>query len=256
MKDCIIHTPEEIIRIRLAAQATARVREKLRTACRVGMSTGELNDLAGVLIAETNGRSAFLNYRGYPGQICISVNNEVVHGIGRSDRILEPTDIVSMDIGVELNGACGDTAITIALQENVPADIQRLMTGTEDALMAGIARALPGNFIRDISAAIQAVGRKNKLGIVEQFVGHGCGIALHEPPEIPNVVTGVRGPKLQPGMVLAIEPMFNLGSGRVTVDAADRWTVRTRDGKFSAHFEHMILITHKEPEILTWLKTT
>ena len=254
-KNYIIHTLEEIDRIRLAAQATARVREKLRTLCQAGMSTRELDDLAGALIAEEGGKSAFFGYRGYPGQICISVNEEVVHGIGRPDRILQPSDVVSMDLGVELNGACGDTAITITLQEQVPADIVRLLKTTEEALMAGIARARAGNFIRDISAAIEAVGRRARLGVVREYVGHGCGIHLHEPPEVPNFVTPDRGPRLQPGMVLAVEPMFNLGSYRVVTDAVDHWTVRTRDRSCSAHFEHMILITNNEPEILTWPKT-
>lgn len=255
-KNFIIHTPEEILRIRAAAEATGRIRERLAVECRAGMTTGEFDDLAGMLIAETGGKSAFFGYHGYPGQICISVNEEVVHGIGRHDRVLLPTDVVSIDLGVELNGACGDTAVTFALQSEVPDDVKRLLEFTRRALEAGISRAVAGNYIRDISAAVEHVARQGRLGVVRDYVGHGCGIHLHEPPEVPNFVAPDRGPRLEPGMVLAIEPMFNLGTWRVVTDASDHWTVRSRDNSISAHFEHLVLITNNKPEVLTaWPKT-
>ncbi|MHB9139814.1 MAG: type I methionyl aminopeptidase [Victivallaceae bacterium] len=251
--DCVIHTPQEIVSIRAAAAAAAYVREQLRNLIRPGMSTKEVDMLAERLIAQTGGRSAFLGYRGYPGQICISVNDEVVHGIGRPDRIIQPEDIVSIDIGVELNGGIGDTAVTLALRPDVPPRTRELLEYTELALKAGIEKARNGNYIKDISAAIQRVADKAKLGIVREYVGHGCGVKLHEPPEVPNFVCVYRGPKLVPGMVLAIEPMLNLGTYKVYTEP-DHWTVRTADGKLSAHFEHMVLITEREPEILTCQK--
>ncbi len=254
-RNVVVHTPEEIVRIRRAARLTAQVRDEVARQARAGMSTWELDQVAGALIAETGGKSAFLNYHGYPGYICISVNDEVVHGIGRPDRVLLPTDIVSIDLGVQIDGACGDTALTFGLGAPLSPVTQNLLEATEKALKAGIARAVAGNYIRDISQAVEAVGRKAGVGIVRDFVGHGCGIRLHEPPEVPNYVVPTRGPELVPGMVLAIEPMFNEGSYQVTVDAVDGWTVRTRDGSNSAHFEHMVLITDNEPEILTWPKT-
>jgi len=254
-RNAVIHTLEEIVRIRRAAQLTAGVRDEVARLATAGMTTKELDDLAGSLIAATGGESAFLGYAGYPGNICISVNDEVVHGIGRPDRVLLPTDIVSIDLGVRIDGACGDTAVTFGLGAPLPPATQNLLEATSRALAAGIAAALPGNFIRDISAAVEEVGRRAHVGIVRDYVGHGCGIKLHEPPEVPNFTSSMRGPKLEPGMVLAIEPMFNQGTHKVTTDRSDQWTVRTGDGLPSAHFEHMVLITEKEPEILTWPKT-
>ncbi len=249
----IVHTPVEIAGIRLAAKAAAEVREKLPTMVHAGMSTQAIDQMAGALIAATGGRSAFLGYRGYPAQICISVNDEVVHGIGRADRIVKDGDVLSLDIGVDLNGFIGDNATTFIIGGNPSPDIERLLVNTEKALMEGLKQARPGNYIRDISAAIERVARAARLGVVREYVGHGCGTYLHEPPEVPNFVCAYRGPRLVPGMVLAVEPMFNLGSHKGYTEA-DMWTVRTADGSVSAHFEHMVLVTENEPEILTWLK--
>ncbi|MDD2478809.1 MAG: type I methionyl aminopeptidase [Victivallaceae bacterium] len=251
MSGVVIHTPEEIVRIRIAAQATAWVREELRKQIVVGMSTRDVDYLGARLITQTGGTSSFLGYNGFPGNICVSINDTVVHGIGSPEVIIGEKDILSIDLGVTINGATGDTAITMVFTDNPPENIRNLLRYTEESLYAGIAQARKGNFVRDISAAVQAVGKKAKLGIVRQYVGHGCGIKLHEEPEIPNfVVAGSRGPRLVPGMVLAIEPMFNLGTHQVYTES-DRWTVRTRDGSLSAHFEHQVLITENEPEILT-----
>ena len=254
-RNTVIHTPEEIVRIRRAAQLTASVRDDVARLAVPGMTTRELDDLAGSLIAATGGESAFLGYGGFPGNICISVNDEVVHGIGRPDRVLLPTDIVSIDLGVRIDGACGDTAVTFGLGAPMPPAVQNLVEATRRALAAGIAAARAGNYIRDISAAVEEVGRRARVGVVRDYVGHGCGIKLHEPPEVPNFVSAAKGPQLEPGMVLAIEPMFNQGSFKVKTDRIDGWTVRTSDGLPSAHFEHMVLITENEPEILTWPKT-
>ena len=250
----IIHTPEEIVRIRRAASVTASVRDDLAALAHPGMTTFELDRLAGELIARTGGTSAFKNYYGFPGNLCISLNDEVIHGIGRDDVVIQENDIVSIDIGVRFDGALGDTALTFGFKEQ-PDDIKRLMQGTEEALMEGIAAARCGRFVHDISAAVEKCAKKHKLGIVREYVGHGCGIQLHEPPNVPNYTGSGKGPRLEPGMVLCIEPMLTLGNESVKVDRSDKWTVRTRDGKWSAHYEHMILITDNEPEILTWQKT-
>lgn len=253
LKPCfVIHGEDEIRRIRKAAQAAAMVREELTRLARPGMTTKNLDDLAGSIIATTGGTSAFLGYRGFPGQICISLNEEVVHGIGSPQRVMKEGDLLSLDIGVKLDGGVGDTAKSFCLGETTP-EVSMLLETTELALMEGIKEAITGNYVGDISAAVEKVAKKAGLGIVREYVGHGCGTQLHEPPEVPNFVTRNRGPRLVPGMVLAIEPMLNLGTHKV-VTASDNWTVSTLDGKLSAHFEHMVYITQKEPEILTWLK--
>jgi methionyl aminopeptidase len=250
----VIHTEIEIDGIRKAAQAAATVKNQLASMVRPGMSTKEIDILAGTLISSTGGRSAFLGYRGYPGQICISLNDEVVHGIGSEQRIISSGDVLSLDIGVNLDGFIGDNAITIVVGGIKPTpDVERLLTGTQAALESGINAALPGNRIRDISASVEKTAKRFRISIVREYVGHGCGVKLHEPPEIPNFVMSNPGPELRPGMVLAIEPMLNLGKRNVITDK-DGWTVRTKDGKISAHFEHMILVTEKYPEILTWQK--
>ena len=249
----VIHTADEINRIRRAAAVTAEVREQIAALAKPGMTTFDLDQLAGECIRATGGKSAFLGYCGYPGNICISVNEEVVHGIGSPDRIILESDIVSIDVGVCIDGAIGDTARTLYFQEP-SADIKRLLEGTHESLLAGVAQARKGNYICDISKAVETVALRHRLGVVREYVGHGCGIKLHEPPEVPNYSGWGKGAKLEPGMVLCIEPMLNLGTAKVTTDRHDGWTVRTRDGKPSAHFEHMVLITENEPEILTWPK--
>ena len=250
----IIHTPEEIARIRRAGQITGAVRDEIASLARPGMSTFDLDQLAGAVISSTGGKSAFKGYYGYPGNICISVNEVVVHGIGSPDRIIGEKDIVSIDVGVSIDGAMGDTALTFGFGEPAP-EVKRLLDGTREALMEGIAAARAGAFVRDVSAAVEHCARKHRLGIVREYVGHGCGIKLHEPPEVPNYTGWGKGPRLEPGMVICIEPMLNLGGEAVRLDRTDHWTVRTADGSWSAHFEHMVLITDKEPEILTWQKT-
>ena len=251
----VIHTENEIEGIRRAAQATAFVRRQLCEMITPGMTTLQIDEHARELIRQTGGTSAFHGYHGFPGQICISINDEVVHGIGRPDRVVRPGDIVSLDVGVKLNGYIGDTAETIVAGTQPEGRIEELLETTRNALGSGIAKARMGNYINDISAAVEQVVRNAGFAVVRDFVGHGCGCELHEPPEVPNFKSKQRGPRLRAGMILAIEPMVNAGTHRVQVDSTDGWTVTTADGSPSAHFEHMVLITKSKPEILTWPKT-
>jgi methionyl aminopeptidase len=252
----VIHTDSELDGIRRAAQATAYVLDKLCEGIHPGMTSLQIDAEAERLIRETGGRSAFLGYHGFPGQICISINDEVVHGIGKAERVVQTGDLVSLDVGVKLDGFIGDTARTVAAGGTpTTAQNKALLDTTRKALEAGIAKARMGNYINDISKAVEKVVLDAGFTVVRDFVGHGCGCELHEPPEVPNFQQKQRGPKLRPGMVLAIEPMVNAGTHRVKVDRLDGWTVTTADGEPSAHFEHMVLITRNKPEILTWPKT-
>jgi len=250
----VIHSSNEICEIRKAARIAADVREKLRQMVIPGMSTADIDELANRLILQAGAVSAFYGYRGFPGHICISVNDEVVHGIGVRDKIVQEGDLLSLDIGVDIGGFIGDTAISFVVgSKPILRQVRILLEKTHEALIAGINAAKAGNRVRHISEAIQNVADKAELGIVREYVGHGVGRKLHEPPEIPNFVISNSGPVLQNGMVLAIEPMFNLGTHKVKIDK-DNWTVRTCDGKLSAHFEHMILVNDDKPEVLTWPK--
>jgi methionyl aminopeptidase len=193
-------------------------------------------------------KSAFLGYRGYPGNICISIDSEVVHGIP-GERRIEIGQIVSLDVGVLYGGFVGDTATTVMVGVTDP-DVMRLVRATEQALMAGIEMARAGNRLGDISNAVETTAVKAGYTVVRDFVGHGVGRKLHEDPQIPNFGTAGTGPKLKVGMTLAIEPMVNMGGCAVSV-MGDGWTVRTVDGKPSAHFEHTVAIQEDGPEILT-----
>lgn len=249
-RNYIIHTAEEIERIRIAARITAVARDRIADSVQEGMTTKELDMIAGAIIRDLGAEPAFLNYCGYPANICISVNDVVVHGIASQREVIRKGDIVSVDVGASINGAVGDTAKTVFVGEAPDPDVRRLLDGTMLALEAGVKAAVCGGCIRDISAAVERVGQEHRLGIVREYVGHGCGIRLHEPPDVPNFTTPGCGVRLQPGMVLCIEPMFNLGTHKVYVES-DRWTVRTADGKKSAHFEHMVLIGEDRTEVLT-----
>jgi methionyl aminopeptidase len=217
------------------------------------MTTLDINDVAGSLIAATGGVSAFYGYPGphgkFPSQVCISVNDEVVHGVGYAERQIQFGDIVSIDCGIRLNGFIGDTARTVAVGP-VSGDVAQLLSVTEQSLHDGIAAARGGNVVRDIGVAVSRTVEAAGFAIVREYVGHGVGVELHEPPEIPNYPSNRAKQRLRPGMVIAIEPMVNIGTPRVKTDK-DGWTVRTQDGKWSAHFEHMVLITEGQAEILT-----
>ncbi len=250
-----LYSPAEAEGVRIAAQASATVLARLCEAVTPGMSTADLDMLAESFIRETGGKSAFLGYRGYPGHICVSLNDEVVHGIGRPDRIIAAGDLVSLDVGVTIGGYVGDNARTVCAGGQPGELAAHLMQTTADALQAGIDKARPGNCLNDIGATVERIVKAARFEVVRDMVGHGCGIQMHEPPEVPNYRVPGKSPALLPGMILAIEPMVNAGTWRITVDRKDGWTVRTADGSLSAHFEHQILITENDPEILTWPKT-
>lgn len=246
-----IYKENEIEKIRLAAQAAAQVLDRLCQAVQPGMSTLDLDNLAECFIRETGGRSGSLNYHGYPRQVCISLNDEVVHGIGRADRIIQFGDLVSLDVVVALDGYYGDNARTVCAGGEPDPLARRLLEATEAALQAGIEAAQEGNTVNDIGAAVQRVAEGAGFQCVRDMVGHGCGRHMHEPPEVPNFRQRRKTPRLEPGMVLCLEPMVNAGTWEIEIDRQDQWTCRTLDHSPSAHFEHQVLITRKKPEILT-----
>ena len=218
-----------------------------------GVTTKQVDDFAAARMQHYRARSAFLGYHKYPCQICISVNEQVVHGLA-GPRQLRFGDIVSLDIGVVCDGFIGDTARTVAVG-GCSLLAQKLMDVTEKALYEGIAQTRPRNRVVDISRAVQNYVEANGFSVVREFVGHGVGRKVHEEPQVPNFVDGKPSPKLEPGMTIAIEPMVNAGLPGVKI-LNDGWTVVTQDGSLSAHFEHTVLITEGEPEILTWPERT
>ncbi|NCZ96990.1 MAG: type I methionyl aminopeptidase [Verrucomicrobia bacterium] len=234
--------------MRASCRMARTILEELCNLLEPGKTTGEIDKKAGELIAKHGARSAFLGYRKFPGQLCISVNEEVVHGIG-GPRRLGYGDVVKLDVGIILDGWVGDTATTVGVGAITPAR-QKLLERTRAALAAGIAAARGGVKLGDVSHAVETTVKKAGYSVVREFVGHGVGRKLHEEPQIPNFGRANSGPILRPGMTLAIEPMVNEGSPEVRI-LKDGWTAVTADGKDSAHFEHVILITEGEPEILT-----
>lgn len=231
---------------RLAAEALACLIEKVKP----GATTAYLDKTAEDFIAKRGGRAAFKGYRGYPASICTSLNGVVVHGIPSENEVIKETDLVSIDLGVEYKGYYGDIAWTVVMEE-ASENARRLAETTKRSLFAGIEKALPGGRLFDISSEIQRVAEQAGFNVVRQFVGHGIGKEMHEDPQVPNYGKRGRGILLKPGIVLAIEPMVNEGTWEVYVDN-DHWTVRTVDGKLSAHFEHTIAVTESGPEILTY----
>ena len=248
-----LKSTDEVNRMRAACVAAARVLHDLSSLVVPGISTAGLDSAARGLLLRHGCESACHGYTvgrlTYPGYVCISLNDEVVHGIGSPDRIVRDGDLVSLDVVVSRDGFIGDNARTIMVGKVSP-EARALCLDTEKALMAGIAAVKPGNRVGDISAAIQAALTPGGYGIVRDFVGHGVGRKMHEEPQIPNFGRAGTGPKLLAGMALAIEPMVNLGTHKIVM-AADGWTARTADGKVSAHFEHTVLVTEMGAEILT-----
>ena len=245
----LLKSERDLEAMRPACAVAGTVLEEVAAFIQPGVTTRDVDEFAASRIKQHGAKSAFLGYRKYPCQICISPNDQVVHGLAGS-RALQFGDIVSLDVGVLYNGFVGDTARTVAVGGcNVLA--QRLMDVAEKALFQGIAQALPGGKVADISRAIQDHVEGNGFNVVREFVGHGVGRSMHEEPQVPNFVEGKSSPRLRPGMTLAIEPMVNAGSANVKI-LNDGWTVVTQDGSLSAHFEHTVLITEAEPEILTW----
>lgn len=234
--------------MRVSGAIAAGVRNAIVAAVRPGVTTAELDAYAAELIAGAGARSAFLGYKGYPGHVCLSVNEEVVHGIPGKRRIALG-DIVSLDVGVVYDGYIGDTAVT-AMVGAIDPEVMRLLDVTRRALEAGIAAARADGHVGDISHAVEAVVAAAGFAVVREFVGHGVGRQMHEEPQVPNFGAPGRGPRLRAGMTLAIEPMVNLGTADVEV-MGDGWTVLTRDRKPSAHFEHTVAVLEGGGEVLT-----
>lgn len=247
----IIKSPEEIKKMRQACRIVAAVLEELKSFLKEGLSTKEIEKYIEKLILKMGGIPAFKGYRGYPASACISINEQVVHGIPSEKIFIKEGDIVSIDVGVLYDGFYGDAAYTYPVGK-VSNKAEKLLSVTKEALKKGINRAKHTARVGDISNAIQRYVEENKFSVVRAFVGHGIGRALHEDPQIPNFGREGTGPKLRAGMTIAIEPMVNAGTHEVTI-LSDGWTAVTKDGELSAHFEHTIAITENEPEILTKL---
>ncbi len=247
--DIDLKSSEEIEKLRKCGQIVKNVLEKLKALAKPGLSTEEFDKLAISEAKKHGAKPAFLGYRGFPKSVCISVNNEVVHGIPSKNRILKEGDIVSIDFGVEYDGYFGDSAITVPVGK-ISEKAEKIIRITKEALFEGIKKATPGYKLYDISASIQKYVEKNGFSVVREYVGHGIGKQLHENPLVPNFGKEGTGPDLKPGMVLAIEPMVNEKSYNVKV-LDNNWTVVTIDNGLSAHFEHMVVITEKEPIILS-----
>ena len=242
-------SPAEIEAMKEAGRISAKVLRELGTRIRPGVSTLELDSFAETLIRLEGGIPAFKGYCGFPGSICSSLNEQIVHGIPSASVILQEGDILSVDTGAIVDGWVGDNAWTFAVGK-VSEENQRLLETTEKCMWAAIEAACPGNRLGDIGAACQAIAEREGFSVVREYVGHGIGRAMHEDPNIPNEGRAKQGPVLQAGMVLAIEPMFTAGGDRV-VRRADGWTVVTRDGSRAAHIEHTVAVTADGPLILT-----
>lgn len=244
-----IKTPHEITRMRVAGETASAILLDLAAAVKPGCTTLDIDQLALELMRQRECKSAFLGYRGFRGQICISVNEEVVHGIG-GPRKIQAGDVVKIDVGIVKGGWIGDNALTVAVGD-VSDETRRLLIATEESLFAAIDHARAGERLADLCGAVEEYVKPKGFTVVREFVGHGVGRDLHEEPQVPNYRPQGKSPLLEAGMVLAIEPMVNAGTPSVRI-LDDGWTVITTDGKASAHFEHTVLITAGEPELLTW----
>ncbi len=239
----------ELELMREAGRIVAITLGRLREAAKPGVSTLDLDRIAESSAREFGAIPSFLNYHGFPASLCASINSEIVHGIPRKDRVLVEGDIVSLDFGAIWKGFHGDSAITVGVGR-VSEVAERLMRVTEECLRIGIAAAHARNHLTDIGAAVEAHAAAAGFSAVRKYVGHGIGQEMHEAPEVPNFGPAGLGPRLRPGLVLAIEPMVNVGTHE-TIERPDGWTVVTADGSLSAHFEHTVAVTDGEPQILT-----
>ncbi|MFA5316396.1 MAG: type I methionyl aminopeptidase [Dehalococcoidales bacterium] len=244
----IIKSEREIAVMRQSGRIVATVLEKLRKSLRPGLKTRELDEMAADELASLGGQSSFKGYRGFPAHLCVSINDELVHGIP-GERVVQEGDLVSLDFGAIYEGFQGDAAITAGVGKISP-EASELMDATEKALEAGIAAARCGARLGDVSAAIQDYAEARNFSIVREYTGHGIGRQMHEEPQIPNFGQPQTGPELKKGMTLALEPMLTVGDWRTRV-GSDGWLVTTADGKLCAHFEHTIAITNGQPEVLT-----
>ena len=247
-----IKSAREIDLMRDAGKILGTVHNEMRDRIKAGMTSYEIDQIAEKLIRSYNCEPSFLGYQGFPGSVCISINDEVVHGLPEKNKIIQDGDIVSLDMGVIYKGYQSDAARTIAIGE-ISEEAKKLIQVTEESFFKGIEKAIAGGHLFDISAAIGDYAESYGYGVVRELVGHGIGTEMHEDPQIPNFRQRRKGMKLQPGMTLAIEPKINMGRPEV-VFLDDDWTVVTDDGSLSAHYENTILITDNEPEILSLVK--
>lgn len=245
----LIKSEQEIEKMRISGIALRKVHEAVKAAVRVGATTMDLERAAVSKVDELGVKAAFLGYHGYPAVLCTSVNNQVIHGIPNDKSVLREGDVVSVDCGVIVDGYYSDAAVTHPVGTISP-NVQKLLRVTEASLYAAIDKAVVGGRLFDISNAVQEMCEAEGYGVVREFVGHGIGKSMHEDPQVPNYGDPGKGPRLKAGMVLAIEPMINMGSAEVKV-LEDGWTAITIDGSISAHFEHTVAITNEGPVILT-----
>lgn len=246
-----LKTKDEIRRIKDSNQIIAEVLLHIKDFIKPGITTGELDKEIETFILKKNAKPSFKGFHGYPASSCISINDEVVHGIPSKKRVIKNGDIVGVDVGVELNNYFGDSAYTFVV-DKVSEDVKRLLKVTEESLYYGIEQCRAGKKIGDIGNAIQTHVESNNFNVVREMVGHGVGRAVHEDPQIPNYGKPNRGTAIKEGMVLAIEPMVNMGTHEIYI-ADDKWTVKSKDGSLSAHYEHSVAITSNGPEILSQL---
>jgi methionyl aminopeptidase len=245
----ICKSPAELEKMQRAGLVVWGALEKMRSMVRPGVSTKELDEFAEAYCAEHHARPAFKGYRGYPGSVCTSINKEVVHGIPSASRKLREGDILSMDFGVELEGYFADAALTVPVGKIAP-EREKLLRVTRESLDKAIEKVRLGNRLGDVSSAVQEWVEQNGFSVVREFVGHGIGTRMHEEPQVPNYGSPGQGVRLQEGMVIAIEPMVNVGGPDVRL-LDDEWTAVTADGSDSAHFEHTVAVTNNGPRILT-----
>lgn len=246
----VCKSTSEIEKMRRSGRIVRQVLDAVKEVVTPGVTTMELERVAEARIKDLGAKPAFKGYYDYPCVLCTSINNEIVHGIPSERRVLKAGDIVSIDTGVVLDGYYGDAAITVPVGSEVTSELQKLLEVTRESLYRGIEAARIGNTVGDVGAAVQKVVEANGFSVVREFVGHGIGTKLHEEPQVPNYGTPGSGPKLRDGMVLAIEPMVNVGRSETRV-LADNWTAVTKDGTHSAHFEHTVAVTKNGPVILT-----
>ena len=246
----IFKSPEEIEKMRRAGEITARTMDEVLAAVRPGISTADLDSVAEQFIQGQGASPSFKGYKGFPASICASVNNEVVHGIPSKKRLLRAGDILSLDFGAIWEGYHGDAAATVFVGDPPSSEAEKLVRVTEEALEAGMAQIRVGGRLTDVGHAVQQVVEGAGFSVVREYVGHGIGRSLHEDPQVPNFGEPGRGPEIRPGLVIAVEPMVNMG-GWETAQLPDGWTVVTADGSLSAHFEHTIAVTEDGAEVLT-----
>ncbi len=245
---------EQIARIRESCQLLAQLFQELPAQAQEGRSTLDLDLWAEDWIRRRGGKPAFKGYQGFSGTLCISLNHEVIHGIPKADRKIKAGDLVSLDCGIDLGGYFSDMALTVAVGK-VTDEERKLLDVTRASLVSGLSAVRSGGRVRDIANAVTEVVKPHRFGIVHQYCGHGVGFSQHEDPQVPNAVSTGPNPRLVPGMVLAVEPMINLGKAEVRV-LSDQWTVVTVDGRKSAHFEHTVAILEDGPQVLTLLDGT